>query len=93
MQNFVNYFGQTIKTQNAFYLSAEGGKVSFVDARDVAAVSVQALTNDNQQQRAAICDPSNPKLNFVNKLNQKYAILLRRSNHQQIQRQEQKHLP
>ncbi|HZC50369.1 MAG TPA: SDR family oxidoreductase [Nitrososphaeraceae archaeon] len=49
MQNFVNYLGHTIKTQNAFYLPAGDGKVSFIDARDVAAVSVQALTNDNQQ--------------------------------------------
>jgi uncharacterized protein YbjT (DUF2867 family) len=49
MQNFVNYFGQTIRTQNAFYLPAGDGKVSFVDARDIAAVSVQALTSDNQQ--------------------------------------------
>jgi uncharacterized protein YbjT (DUF2867 family) len=49
MQNFVLYLCQTIKNQNAFYLPAGDGKVSFVDARDVAAVSVRALTNDNQQ--------------------------------------------
>src|SRR5918912_2377844 len=49
MQNFVNYFGQTIRTQNAFYLPAGDGKVSFVDARDIAAVSVQALITGSQQ--------------------------------------------
>ena len=49
MQNFVNFLGQTIKTQNAFYLPAGDGKVSFVDARDIAAISVRALTNGNQQ--------------------------------------------
>lgn len=49
MQNFVNYFGQTIRNQSAFYLPAGEGKVSFIDARDIAAVSVQALTNANQQ--------------------------------------------
>ena len=38
MQNFVNYYNYTIKTQNAIYLPAGEGKVSFVDARDVAAV-------------------------------------------------------
>ena len=49
MQNFVNYFGQTIRDQNAFYLPAGDGNVSFVDARDIAAVYVQALTSGNQQ--------------------------------------------
>ena len=49
MQNFVNYFGHTIRTHNAFYLPAGDGKVSFVDARDIAAVSVQALTTGSQQ--------------------------------------------
>jgi uncharacterized protein YbjT (DUF2867 family) len=49
MQNFVNYFSQTIRTQNVFYLSAGDGKVSFVDARDIAAVSVQALISGSQQ--------------------------------------------
>ena len=48
MQNFVNYLGQTIRTQNAFYLPAGDGKVSFIDARDIAAVSLQALTGDNR---------------------------------------------
>jgi uncharacterized protein YbjT (DUF2867 family) len=47
MQNFVNYLGQTIRNQNAFYLPAGDGKVSFIDARDIAAVAVQALTSDN----------------------------------------------
>jgi uncharacterized protein YbjT (DUF2867 family) len=48
MQNFVNYFGHTIRTHNAFYLPAGDGKVSFVDAKDIAAVSVQALTTCSQ---------------------------------------------
>ena len=47
MQNFVNYLGQTIRNQNAFYLPAGDGKVSFIDVRDIAAVSVQALTSNN----------------------------------------------
>jgi len=34
MQNFVNFFGQTIRTQSAFYIPAGDGKVSFVEARD-----------------------------------------------------------
>jgi uncharacterized protein YbjT (DUF2867 family) len=47
MQNFVNYLGQTIRNQNAFYLPTGDGKVSFVDVRDIAAVSVRVLTSDN----------------------------------------------
>ncbi|MBV9667542.1 MAG: SDR family oxidoreductase [Nitrososphaeraceae archaeon] len=49
MQNFINFFGQTIRNQNAFYLPAGDGKVSFVDARDIAAVAAQALTSDNNR--------------------------------------------
>ena len=43
MQNFINFFGQTIRTQNAFYLPAGEGKVSFVDVRDIAAVATEIL--------------------------------------------------
>jgi len=49
MQNFVNFFSQTIKSQNAFYVPAGDAKVSFVDVRDIAAVAVQALANDNDK--------------------------------------------
>ena len=49
MQNFITQFGYTIRTQDAFYVPAGNAKMSFVDARDVAAVSVRALTSDNQQ--------------------------------------------
>jgi uncharacterized protein YbjT (DUF2867 family) len=47
MQNFVNFFSQTIKSQNAFYVPAGDAKVSFVDVRDIAAVAVQALASNN----------------------------------------------
>src|SRR3954447_3239385 len=51
MQNFINFFGQTITNQNAFYLPAGDGKVSFVDVRDIAAVAVKTLVaNDNDNQ-------------------------------------------
>jgi uncharacterized protein YbjT (DUF2867 family) len=49
MQNFITQFGYTIRTQDAFYVPAGDSKMSFVDARDVAAVSVQALISDSQQ--------------------------------------------
>jgi uncharacterized protein YbjT (DUF2867 family) len=51
MQNFINFFGQIIKNQNAFFLPAGEGKVSFVDVRDIAAVAVKTLVaNDNDNQ-------------------------------------------
>ncbi len=47
MQNFVNYFGDTIKKQNAFYIPAGDGKVGFVDVRDIASVAVALLTRSD----------------------------------------------
>jgi uncharacterized protein YbjT (DUF2867 family) len=47
MQNFVNFYSHTIKEQGVLSLPAGDGKVSFVDARDIAAVAVQALTNND----------------------------------------------
>jgi uncharacterized protein YbjT (DUF2867 family) len=50
MQNFVNFYSHSIKTQGAFYAPAGDAKVSFVDVRDIASVAVQALIiNDSQQ--------------------------------------------
>jgi uncharacterized protein YbjT (DUF2867 family) len=49
MQNFVTYFGKTIREQNAFYLPTEEGKVSFVDVRDIASVAVVILSGDLRQ--------------------------------------------
>ncbi|MGA7897521.1 MAG: NmrA family NAD(P)-binding protein [Nitrososphaeraceae archaeon] len=47
MQNFINYFGQTIKTQNAIYIPAGDGKVSFVDVRDIADIATEILSAKN----------------------------------------------
>lgn len=49
MQNFVNYYGLTIKNENAFYLPAGDGKISFVDARDIAAVAVRVIIENGSQ--------------------------------------------
>lgn len=47
MQNFIRWYSGTIKEQGAFYLpAAEDTKVSFVDVRDIAAVAVKVLTDD-----------------------------------------------
>jgi uncharacterized protein YbjT (DUF2867 family) len=55
MQNFVTFFAQTIKNQNAFYLAAGDGKVSFVDVRDIGAVAVDSLVDGvgSQHERKA----------------------------------------
>jgi uncharacterized protein YbjT (DUF2867 family) len=48
MQNFITQFGYTIRNQDAFYVPAGDAKMSFIDARDIAAISV-ALLSDSQQ--------------------------------------------
>lgn len=50
MQNFVNFYGPSIRSKNAIYLPAEDAKVSFVDVRDIAAVAVKALTDDERSR-------------------------------------------
>ena len=47
MQNFITQFGQTIKTQNAFYVPAGDAKMSFVDVRDIAMIAANILMNSN----------------------------------------------
>jgi uncharacterized protein YbjT (DUF2867 family) len=49
MQNFVNYYGYNIKSQNTIYLPAGEGKVSFVDARDVAALAAKLLLSEGNR--------------------------------------------
>jgi uncharacterized protein YbjT (DUF2867 family) len=45
MQGFINYQGSTIKSNGAIYVPVGDGKVSFVDARDIASVAVKALVD------------------------------------------------
>lgn len=47
MQNFVTQFGHTIKTQNAFYVPAGDAMMSFIDSRDIAAITAGILTRNN----------------------------------------------
>ena len=44
MQNMVIYNATTVRGQNAFYGSAEDGKVSQIDVRDIGAAAVRVLT-------------------------------------------------
>lgn len=52
MQNFINFFGQTIKNQNAIYHPAGDGKVGFVDVRDIAAVATKILLAKNNGNKS-----------------------------------------
>jgi uncharacterized protein YbjT (DUF2867 family) len=49
MQNLVTQFGHTIRTQNAFYVPAGDGKMSFVDTRDIATIAARMLTNNGNE--------------------------------------------
>jgi uncharacterized protein YbjT (DUF2867 family) len=54
MQNFVTQFSHTIKIQNAFYVPAGDAKTSFVDARDIAAVTAMMLANNSNWGKPTI---------------------------------------
>jgi uncharacterized protein YbjT (DUF2867 family) len=45
MQNVVTYYAPTIRTQGAFYGSYGDRRISYIDARDLAAVAAKALTS------------------------------------------------
>jgi uncharacterized protein YbjT (DUF2867 family) len=52
-QNFsAGFIGDSIRTAGGFYLPAEDAKVGFIDARDIAAVAVKALTEDGHAGKA-----------------------------------------
>ncbi len=51
MQNFVTEFGNTIRMQNAIFAPAGNSKMSFIDVRDIAAISSKILTNNGVSQQ------------------------------------------
>jgi uncharacterized protein YbjT (DUF2867 family) len=53
MQNFLR-FAPTIRSQGAFYAPMREGAVTMVDAHDVAAVSVAALTGDGHEGKTYV---------------------------------------
>lgn len=52
MQNYLTAFGASIRAEGLFALPQGAGRVSLVDARDVAAVAVAALTEAGHQAKA-----------------------------------------
>jgi uncharacterized protein YbjT (DUF2867 family) len=58
MQNFVTYYGETIRRDSAIYLPCGDARESHVDARDIARVAARALTRDGYQGKAyVLCGP------------------------------------
>lgn len=51
MKNFMNFHSRSIKSNNAFYIPAADAKVSLVDVRNIAAVSVKSLTDDDRNDK------------------------------------------
>ena len=45
MQNYVNYFGETIRDRQAFYLAQGPGRISLIDVRDIAAADAEILSD------------------------------------------------
>jgi uncharacterized protein YbjT (DUF2867 family) len=52
MQNFSTLMGATIRNEGIFYSLNAEGKISYVDARDVAAVATEALTKEGHHGKA-----------------------------------------
>lgn len=52
MQNYVNYNAESIKEEGKFYGASGDGKMSLVDARDIAAVAVEVLTGEGHEGKA-----------------------------------------
>lgn len=51
MQNFVNFFGESIRNSGKLYLPLKTARVSYIDARDIAAVAAALLTGDIKHER------------------------------------------
>jgi uncharacterized protein YbjT (DUF2867 family) len=61
MQNFVTYDADTIKSQGAFFHPAGKARISQIDARDIAAVAVKALTTSGKEHEGKAYDLSGPE--------------------------------
>ena len=53
MQNYVNYFGATIREQQAFYLAQGQGRMSLIDVRDIAAADAAILADPGPHHHKA----------------------------------------
>jgi uncharacterized protein YbjT (DUF2867 family) len=51
MQYVASYYGETIRSQGAFYAAQGDGAVSHVDVRDIAAAAVTVLSGRGTRER------------------------------------------
>lgn len=54
MQNFLTYFGATVRSEGTIYLPLGEGRVSYVDARDIGAVAAEVLTTTGHDGQAYV---------------------------------------
>jgi uncharacterized protein YbjT (DUF2867 family) len=52
MQNVLNYMGDSIKGQGAFYVSAPDAPIAHIDARDIGAAAARVLTEPGHEGQA-----------------------------------------
>jgi uncharacterized protein YbjT (DUF2867 family) len=52
MQNFINYSGESIRSQGAFYGAGGDSRTGHIDVRDIAAVAVKAFPARGHENRA-----------------------------------------
>ena len=76
MQNFIHYFGHSIRTQGVFRLPAGDARVSHVDVRDIAAAACEALTRDGHAGKAY--DLSGPEALTYGRIAEKISAALGR---------------
>ncbi len=51
MQNVVNFYAPTIRTQGAFYAALHDAPIAYIDVRDIAAAAARVLTSDDHAGR------------------------------------------
>lgn len=61
MQNLVTRLSHKLKNQNTFFLPAADGRISFVDARDVAAVAAEVLTRNGSEHVNKVYNITGPE--------------------------------
>jgi uncharacterized protein YbjT (DUF2867 family) len=84
MQNFIVFFSHTIKSQGSLYIPAGDGKVSFVDARQIALVAAKLLISDGPDHVDKTYNVTGPEsLSYTetaeilsNHIGKKYPILI-----------------
>ena len=90
MQNAVTFMSETIKAESAFYSASGEAKIAHIDVRDIAAVTVKALTEPTHAGQAYTL--TGPEALTYDELAQKLSVVLGRSiNHISLPPEDLKH--